>query len=208
MTRYRGQRWPIRRVDRVAGLFLAALAAAFLGSGTACRGAGLLISVPNVTATPGSSGSFDVTITNTTGGTSYNIASDIVELSLTGPSGVNFTGVSIATADTYIYGGNSATNFGSTFSFSTFPGTGFETYDYLYSLGAQTIAPGQTFGLVHVTYSVDPSAMPGTGSLAFGPDTSLIRRDGDQYHRLHCPERVIHDLFRARALEPDPAGGR
>ncbi len=44
---------------------IAALAAGFLGSGTACRADGLLISAPDVTAAPGTSGSFDVTITNT-----------------------------------------------------------------------------------------------------------------------------------------------
>ncbi len=140
-----GVRRPHRARRRVFGSFLAALAAAFLACGTPCRAAGLLISAPAVMATPGSSGSFDVTITNTNaaGGTSYNVASDVVELALTGLSGVNFTSVSIATADPYIYGSNSATNFGSTFSYSTFPGTSFETFDYLYSLGARRSLPGR-----------------------------------------------------------------
>ncbi len=169
---------PSRR--HAAVLFLAALAAAFLGAGTACRADGLLISAPGVTAAPGTSGSFDVTITNTNalGGASFDVASDTVELSLTGPSGVSFTGVSIATADTYIYGANSATNNGFDLSSSTFPGTTFETNDFLFSLGAQTIGPQQTFGLVHVTYTVDAGALPGMGSLTFGSDTSLFDANG------------------------------
>ena len=164
-----------------------AVAVGFLWCGTACQ-AGLLISAPAVNAVAGSSGSFDVTITNTNaaGGTSYDIAADTVELTLTGPSGVNFTGVSIATADTYIYA-VSATTKGSTFSFSTFPGTTLETFDFdVSSLGYREIDPGQTFGLVHVTYSVAANAAPGTGSLTFGPDTSLSGPTG-QHHRFTTP---------------------
>jgi len=155
-------------------MVLAAFAVAFLWCGHPCRAAGLLISAPVVNAAAGSSGSFDVTImNNSTNGTSYDVAADVVELALTGPSGVNFTGVSIATAGTYIYA-VSATTQGSTFSFSTFPGTALETFDFdVSSVGFREIDPGQTFGLVHVTYSVAASAAPGTGSLTFGQDTSL-----------------------------------
>ena len=148
----------------------------FLWCGHPCRAGGLLISAPAVNAAAGSNGAFDVTITNTNGtnGTSYDVAGDIVELTLTGPSGVNFTGVSIATADTYIYAVSATTIPGSVFSFSTFPGTMLETFDFdVSSVGFREIDPGQTFGLVHVTYSVAAGAAPGTGSLMFGPDTSL-----------------------------------
>ena len=158
-----------------AGIILAAFAVGFLWCGHPCRAGGLLISAPAVNAAAGSSGAFDVTITNTNGinGMSYDVAADTVELALTGPSGVNFTGVSIATADTYIYA-VSATTHGSVFSFSTFPGTSLETFDFdVSSVGFREIDPGQTFGLVHVTYSVAAGAAPGTGSLTFGPDTSL-----------------------------------
>jgi len=164
---------PTRRSG--TGLVLMAVAAGFLWGGTPCQAAGLLISAPAVNAAAGSSGAFDVTITNTNGtnGTSYDVAGDTVELGLTGPSGVNFTGVSIATADTYIYA-VSATTQGSVFSYSTFPGTVLETFDFdVSSVGFREIDPGQTFGLVHVTYSVAAGAAPGTGSLTFGPDTSL-----------------------------------
>ena len=167
----RARRLPLATGSR-AGLALAAVALVFLWSGDACRAGGLLISAPDVTAASGSSGSFDVTITNT-GSTSVDVAADVVELTLTGLSGVNFTGVSIATADTYIYA-VSATTQGSSFTYSTFPGTTLEIFDFdVSTTGFRAIAPGQTFGLVDVTYSVAPGSAPGTGSLTFGPDTSL-----------------------------------
>jgi hypothetical protein len=155
---------------------LALLIAVTVGINVPCR-AGLVIEAPNVTVAPGSSGSFDVLITSTGG--SFDVASDTVELSLTGLSGVSFTGVSIATATPYIYGVNSATTAGSTFTFSTFPGTQFETFDFILTTGAATIGPGDSFGLVNVQYSVAADATPGaTGALTFGPDTALADAAG------------------------------
>ncbi|HEX3447175.1 MAG TPA: PEP-CTERM sorting domain-containing protein [Isosphaeraceae bacterium] len=148
-----------------------------LGIGASCQ-AGLVVEAPNITAAPGSSGSFDVLITSTAG--SFGVASDTVDLSLTGLSGVSFTNVSIATATPYIYGANSATTVGSTFTFSTFPGTQFETFDFILTLGAQTINSGEVFGLVNVQYSVAANATPGaTGTLTFGPDTMLSDAAGN-----------------------------
>jgi hypothetical protein len=148
-----------------------------VGTEAPCR-ADLVLVAPNVTVGPGSSGSFDVLITST-GGT-FDVASDVVELSLTGLSGVSFTDVSIATVTPYIYGGNSATTQGSTFTFSTFPGTQFETFDFLFPTGAQSIGPGDHFGLVDVQYSVAANAIPGaSGTLTFGPDTSLADASGN-----------------------------
>jgi hypothetical protein len=139
----------------------------------------LVISAPNVSVAPGSSGSFDVLVTSTGG--SFQVASDTVELSLNGLTGVSITGVSIATAtEPYVYGANSATTQGSTFTFSTFPGTQFETFDFLVPAGAQTIDSGDSFGLVNVQYSVAADATGGsTGSLTFGPDTSLADASGN-----------------------------
>jgi hypothetical protein len=147
-----------------------------LGIDVSCR-ADLVIEAPNLTVAPGSSGSFDVLITST-GGT-FSVASDTVELSLLGLSGVTFTGVSIDTVTPYIYGALSATTAGSTFTFSTFPGTQFETFDFILSTGATTIGPGDSFGLVNVQYSVAADATPGaTGPLTIGPDTSLADAAG------------------------------
>jgi hypothetical protein len=148
-----------------------------LGIDAPCR-ADLVIEAPNVSVAPGSSGSFDVLITSTGG--SFSVASDTIELALNGLNGVSFTGVSIATAAPYIYGANSATLQGSTFTFSTFPGTQFEAFDFLFPAGAQTINPGDVFGLVNVQYSVAANAVLGaSGTLAIGPDTSLADAGGN-----------------------------
>jgi hypothetical protein len=166
-----------RRQQCRAMLAAAIVVAAILGIDANCR-ADLVITAPNLTVDPGSSGSFDVLITST-GGT-FNVASDIVELSLNGLSGVTFTGVSINTSTPYIYGSDSAALAGSTFTISTFPGTTFETFDFLNGLGAQTIAPGQSFGLVNVQYSVAADAVAGaSGTLTFGPDTSFADASGN-----------------------------
>jgi hypothetical protein len=162
----------LRAVFALAIVLAAASWAAF-----PCR-AGLIVEAPTLTLAPGSSGSFDILITSTGG--SFDVASDTVELTLNGLSGVSFTGASIATSTPYIYGANSATTAGSTFTFSTFPGTTLETFDFLFPAGAQTINAGDVFGLVNVAYSVDAGATPGaTGSLALGADTSLADTAGN-----------------------------
>jgi hypothetical protein len=161
---------------RTAVALAIALAAASWAA-PACR-ADLVIEAPDVTLAPGSSGSFDVLITSTGG--SFDVASDTVELTLSGLSGVSFTGASIATITPYIYGADSATTTGSTFTFSSSPGTTLEVFDFLLTLGAQTIGAGDVFGLVNVTYSVDPGATPGaSGTLALGTDTSLADAVGN-----------------------------
>jgi len=160
-----------------AGLALAALSlATALGTGVPCR-AGLLIQAPTVTAAPGSSGSFDVLIenTNATGGQSYQLAADVVELSLTGLSGVSFTGVSIMTVSaSYVYVVSGTTQGGGPFSFDTFPNTQFDASDSEFGpVGYRAINPGDVYGLANVTYSVSAGAPLATGTLALGPDTSL-----------------------------------
>ena len=166
----------VRRRDFRFVLSLPIVVAITLATSAPCR-AGLVVEAPNVTVAPGSSGEFDVLITST-GGT-FNVASDTVELSLLGLSGVTFTGVSIDTVTPYIYGALSATTAGSTFTFSTFPGAQFETFDFILSTGATTIGPGDSFGLVNVQYSVAANATPGaSGTLAIGPDTSLSDVNG------------------------------
>ncbi len=175
-SRVRAALNPVRE-SHFRGLLAAlVVVAAALGSGAPCR-ADLVITAPNLSVAPGSAGSFDVLITST-GGT-FNVASDTVELSLIGLSGVTFTGVSIDTVTPYIYGALSATTAGSTFTFSTFPGTQFETFDFILSTGATTIGPGDSFGLVNVQYSVAADAVVGSsGALTFGPDTSLADATG------------------------------
>jgi hypothetical protein len=159
----------------------AILAVIALGVDARCR-AGLVIEAPSVTVAPGSSGSFDVLITST-GGT-FDVAGDTIELSLTGLSGVTFTGVQpqmgASSPFSYIFAVPASTQ-GGTFSFDTFPNTQFDVLDSEFSLlGYQAIGSGDFFGVVNVQYSVDASAMRGAmGTLAIGPDTSLSDPSGN-----------------------------
>jgi hypothetical protein len=151
--------------------------------------AGFVISVADVTATAGSSGSFDVLISNTNslGGASYSVGSDVLELALTGISGVTFTGVTIDTTTPYIYLTSGTTLGGGPLSFDNFPNTGFTASDSEFSPlddFQQTIAPGMSFGLAHVSYNVAAGTAPGVGLLdivvnADGSATSLSDASGN-----------------------------
>ena len=157
------------------GLAAVWLAVAF-GTAAPCR-ADLIIQAPTVTTAPGSTGSFDVLIENTnpTGGQSYQLYADVIELSLTGLSGVAFTGVSIATLSApYVYVDSGTTEGGGPFSFDNFPNTQFDASDSEFGpAGYRSIDPQDVFGLANVTYTVSADASLATGSLVIGPDTSL-----------------------------------
>jgi hypothetical protein len=155
-----------------------------LGHVTPCRAAGLVIEAPNLTAAPGSTGSFDVLLVNTNaiGGTSYDVAADSLELSLVGPLSVTFTGVSIDTvAAPYIYVTSATTVPGGLpLSLDPFPNTHFTASDSeVAAPGFRTVTPGETFGLAHVSYAVSPPSPGGTDTIAFGsPATSLSDING------------------------------
>jgi hypothetical protein len=168
---------------RLAGLLLIVLAMS-LGPAVSCRAAGLVIEAPDLTVTPGSSGSFDVLLlnTNAAGGASYGVSSDSLELTLTGSAGIAFTNVTINTIVPYIYSvsattlpGSDPLNFG-----ITFPNTSFTVSD---SDGGspffQTVNPGDSFGLANVSYTVSPtfSGIDTISSLGIG--TSLSDIDGN-----------------------------
>ena len=152
--------------------------------------AGFVITAANVTASAGSIGSFDVLISNTNspGGASYSVSSDGLQLALTGISGVTFTGVTIDTTTPYIYLTSGTTlPGGGPLSFDNFPNTGFAASDSEFSPAddyQRTIAPGMSFGLAHVTYSVAAGTAPGAGliDIVVNPDgsaTSLADFNGD-----------------------------
>ena len=158
-----------------------AVLALTLGIDVRCD-AGLVIESQSVTATPGSSGSFDILImnTNSPGGSSFDVAGDFIGLSLTGLAGVEFTGVSITTTSApYIYVVSGTTQGGGPFSLDTFPNTQFLASDAEFGpLGFRAINPGDVFGLANVTYTVAPNATPGTGVLTITTDTSLSDATG------------------------------
>jgi hypothetical protein len=169
--------------QRLAPLLLVILAMS-LGPAVSCRAAGLVIQAPDLTVTPGSSGSFDVLLlnTNAAGGASYGVSSDSLELTLAGPAGIAFTNVTINTIVPYIYAvsattlpGSDPLNFG-----ITFPTTSFTVSD---SDGGspffQTVNPGDSFGLANVSYTVSPTFL-GTDTISsLGIGTSLSDIDGN-----------------------------
>jgi hypothetical protein len=88
------------------------------------------------------------------------VSLDSLDLALAGSPGIAFTNVTINTIVPYIYSvsattlpGSDPLNFG-----ITFPNAGFTVAD---SDGAdpffQTVNPGDTFGLAHVSYEVSPT---------------------------------------------------
>ena len=107
--------------------------------------AGLIIEAPNLTTTPGSSGSFDLLLVNTnpTGGASYNVSSDQFVLSLSGPVGITFTGVTISTVAPYIFVSSGTLQPGGPpLSADTFPNTTLTGADAEFALGVQDCGPG------------------------------------------------------------------
>jgi hypothetical protein len=161
---------------------VALVLAAGLGPAGACRAGGLVISAPDLTVTAGSSGSFDVLLTNTNAanGASYDVAVDSFQLSLSGPLDATFTGVSISTvAAPYIYVTSGTTMpGGGPLSSDSFPTTAFTASDSEFaSPGFRTVSPGDVFGLAHVSYSVGATTSGGVDAIAF-PVVSLTELDG------------------------------
>ncbi|MGC8643782.1 MAG: hypothetical protein ACP5XB_28310 [Isosphaeraceae bacterium] len=113
-----------------------------------------MIEAPDLTVAPGSSGSFDLLLVNTSSTDSFDIAGDQFVLSLSGPAGIDFTGVSINTvAAPYIFISSGTTQPGGLpLSLDTFPNTSFTGLDTEFaSPGYRPVNPGDTFGLAHVS---------------------------------------------------------
>ena len=163
---------------------IAVALAAIVGGAVPCFAGGLVIEAPNLTATPGSSGSFDLLLVNTnlTGGTSYDVSSDQFVLSVSGPLGITFTGVSIATdpvAAPYIFVSSGTTQPGGPpLSTDTFPNTQFTGIDLEFALpGYRTVNPGETFGLAHVSYAESSFSPGGTDTITIAPFPDSLLTD-------------------------------
>ena len=116
------------RVERRGLLGTLALAlAVVVASAETCAASGLVIQAPDLTAAPGSSGSFDLLLLNVPGSGSFTVSADQFTLSLSGPLGIHFTDVSIATdpvAAPYIFVSSGTTQSGGPpLSFDSFPNT-------------------------------------------------------------------------------------
>ena len=168
-----------------------------------CRAAGLVIQAPDLMVTPGSSGSFDVLLTNTNaaGGASFGVSLDSLDLALSGSPGIAFTNVTIDTVVPYIYTvsattlpGSDPLNFG-----IAFPNTGFTVAD---SDGAspffQTVNPGDTFGLANVSYIGQPNFF-GSG---LDHDRQFERGHVALRHQWQCDSIHSHERFVLAEYDP------
>ncbi|MFO0890236.1 MAG: hypothetical protein U0790_13985 [Isosphaeraceae bacterium] len=144
----------------------------------------MLIQAPSLTVSAGGVGAFDVVLVNTnpSGGEGFDVAGFQVVLSLSGLPGVVFTGASIETDPTaapYLFV-SSATTLpnGPPLSADAFPNTQFSALDIEFAgPGFRTVGPGETFGLAHVSFSVDPGAAAGVYSLVISPSTDSLLTD-------------------------------
>jgi PEP-CTERM motif len=143
---------PVQRVRLVAiaSSFVAMLAVTAIPA----RG-DLIMQVLDSSATAGGTGSFDVILKETNGGTDA-VSSDSVELSVSSGEGISFTAVDTNTdagSEPYIYGSLQSPPF----STSSFPNTQFTASDADESVPFQTVLnDGDVYGLAHVSYSVAP----------------------------------------------------
>jgi hypothetical protein len=179
-----------------------------LGTTSPCRAAGLVIRAPDLTATAGSSGSFDILLANTNlaGGTSYDVSADSFGLSLSGPLSITFTDVTISTVVApYIYV-TSATTVpgGQPLSLDSFPNMQFTASDFeTASPFFRTLNPGDKFGLAHVSYTVSSTTPNGTDTIAIssGPATSLTDINGNS-----IPFTISNGSIRVGAVVvPEPS---
>jgi hypothetical protein len=132
-----------------------------------CRAAGLMIEALSSSARPGSSGSFDIVLinSNSTGGTSYNVASNSLDISLSGTAGVTINDVNMITSANYIFTQSLDANYGLPFATINTP-TSFSSNDAGDVVngypGYQVVNPGETYGLAHVDYTVSSTAAIGS----------------------------------------------
>ena len=175
------------------------------GAITPCLAAGLVIEALNFSVLPGSSGSFDVLLVNTnaSGGTSYDVAADSLDISLSGPTGFAITDVNMSTSNNYIFAESIDANFGLPLATIASP-TSFTSNDAGDVVngypGYQVVNPGQTYGLAHVDYTTSTTAS-GLVTIAFnniGVGTSLSDPNGNP-----LPFTTLNSVV-PRALGADP----
>lgn len=132
----------------------------FVGLWTPAGRAGFVVSAPsNIRVAPGGMGSFDVTVSDTdpAGGKAYLVTSFQLELRVAPASGITFLDATTSTSSPYLFFGNSADAdpaFGLPFITPGSTPTDLMVSDTVDLPGsATTISPGQTFGLVHVSFA-------------------------------------------------------
>ena len=157
---------------------LAVLAGALLLSSVPAKGdgIGIVLSVESVTGAPGSTGTFDVLLENT-GTVSQNIAGFAFELSTT-DTNITFTDVTTSTTTKpYILAGDSL--FGPDILVST-TGQVIDSGDVSASGNGTDVAPGATYGIGNVGFSIGPGASNGEIAvidISTFPNTNLTASD-------------------------------
>ncbi len=160
-----------RRVMGPGGRFTAMVLLILMasqGAITPCRAAGLVIEALSSNALPGSSGSFDIVLinTNATGGTSYDVATNTLAISVSGPAGITINDVTMSTSASYIFAESLDANYGLPLATINSPPTSFTSSDSGDVVngypGYQVVNPGETYGLAHVNYTVSTTAAIGS----------------------------------------------
>jgi hypothetical protein len=121
------------------------------------RAGTLDIVVESTTALPGTAGGFDVDLVNNSAST-VTVASFSVDVLLTDTTFVTFTGINNSTVAPYIF--SLSGSFPPGFSGNLLPMEA--TGNDLAATAGQIVNPGETWGLAHISYLVDPAAPPGT----------------------------------------------
>lgn len=168
------------RVALAATLLLAALLLAPTGAR-----ADLSLQWENVVAQPGTTGTADLVIYNPDA-VNYELSSYVVQVVLTGLTGVDLTGVSIPTLTAYdadyVFTDSASLNdpIGVPLSFDSFPTTTFMASDAEGGPGFRVLEAGKTYGLLRVAFAVAANADLGQlGALGLDLDfTSLANGDG------------------------------
>ena len=151
-------------------LFCVAVAAISLISVAAAQGGptsgSLIFEAPTLSTAPGSSGSFDVIIANTSAA-AVDLAGESVELGISG-TGVEFTNTDAITMTPYVFSPSFDLDNALTLDASgiPYPKNDFITSDVSDApAGFVVVSPGETFGIVDVSYTVDPGASLGPRTL-------------------------------------------
>jgi hypothetical protein len=143
-----------RRRQRLAlGLVSATL---LVFATTASRAGTLDVVVENTFAAPATAGQFDIDLVNNSA-SAVTVGAFSVDVTIPDATIVSFVGVDTNTIAPYIF--SITGSFG--FQITTFTPMEAAGNDAALS-GGQVVNPGETWGLAHVRYVVDPSATPGT----------------------------------------------
>ncbi|MGO8898024.1 MAG: PEP-CTERM sorting domain-containing protein, partial [Isosphaeraceae bacterium] len=143
---------------------------------------GLVMSMANVTGPTAGQGSFEVLLTNPSGGQSVDVASYSFALMVPMGAGVQFTAADTSPLSApYVFEGTGGASVdpGFMLSLDSFPNTSFTGSDTEFTFPSIMVNPGNVFGLGLISYSVGPSAPGGDVPISFiSSGTSLSDASG------------------------------